>query len=74
MITMARLRKIPVRDERLWRWGMITLIISSGLVAVGIVARRTTITIPGLFLVIVFLLWQTGYGLSKLSAMEKRSS
>ncbi|WP_297470750.1 hypothetical protein [Thermococcus sp.] len=47
---MAKLRRILVRDERLWRWGVIALIISLGLVAVGIVAKITTITLPGLFL------------------------
>ena len=52
---MVRLRKIPVRDEGLWRWGAIALIISLGFMIVGTATRRITITLPSLLLAAVFL-------------------
>lgn len=58
---MAKLRRILVRDERLWKAGITFLALSLVFLFVGIATKRLPYALPNVFMALAFLILATRF-------------
>ncbi|WP_297480205.1 hypothetical protein [Thermococcus sp.] len=68
---MTKLRKILVRDEKLWKAGITFLTLPLVLLVVGIITKRLIYALPNVFIALAFLILSTRFRAVRLDCNGK---